>query len=69
MPVLANSAVIISLLLVGILFLLRFLRSYALLPNQLKVSGFHFILYIIGVEILPVLIVYKGLVVLLSKNL
>ena len=68
-PVLVNSAVIISLLLIGILFLLRFLRSYVLLPNKLKVSGFHFVLYIIGVEIIPVLIVYKGLVVLLSKNL
>jgi hypothetical protein len=68
-PVLVNSAVIISLLLIGILFLLRFLRSYALLPNKLKLSGFHFVMYIIGVEIIPVLIVYKGLVVLLSKNL
>jgi len=68
-PVLVNSAVIISLLLIGILFLLRFLRSYSLLPNKLKLSGFHFIMYILGVEIIPVLIVYKGLVVLLSKNL
>ena len=68
-PVLVNSAVIISLLLIGILFLLRFLRSYSLLPNKLKLSGFHFVMYIIGVEIIPVLIVYKGLVVLLSKNL
>ena len=68
-PVLVNSAVIISLLLIGILFLLRFLRSYSLLPNKLKLSGFHFVMYIIGVEIIPFLIVYNGLVVLLSKNL
>lgn len=68
-PVLANSAVIISLLLIGVLFLLRFIRSYVLVPNKLKVSGFHFVMYIIGIEIIPVLIVYKGLVVLLSKNL
>ena len=68
-PVLANAAVVISLLLIGILFILRFFRSYALLQNQLKVSKFHFLLYVAGVEIIPVLIVYKGLVVLLSKNL
>lgn len=66
---LANSAVIISLLLIGILFLMRFVRSYALLQNLLKVSQFHFLMYVAGVEIIPVLIVYKGLVVLLSKNL
>ena len=68
-PVLANSAVIISLLLIVVLFLLRFIRSYVLVPNKLKVSGFHFVMYVIGIEIIPVLIVYKGLVVLLSKNL
>ena len=68
-PVLANAAVVISLLLIGILFILRFFRSYALLQNQLKVSKFHFLLYVAGVEIIPVLIFYKGLVVLLSKNL
>ena len=68
-PALANSAVIISLLLIGILLLLRFFRSYALLQNQLKLSQFHFLMYVVGVEIIPVLIVYKGLVVLLSKNL
>jgi hypothetical protein len=69
MPALANSAVIGSLLLIGILFLIRFFRSYALLQNQLKLSQFHFLMYVVGVEIIPVLIVYKGLVVLLSKNL
>jgi hypothetical protein len=69
MPAIANSAVIVSLLLIGILLLLRFFRSYALLQNQLKLSQFHFLMYVAGVEIIPVLIVYKGLVVLLSKNL
>ena len=68
-PSLVNSAIIISLLLVGVLFLLRFFRSYGLLQNQLKVSRFHFFMYVAGVEIIPVLLVYKGLVVLLSKNL
>ena len=69
MPVLASSAVVVSLLLIGILFLLRFFRSYALLQNQLEISKFHFLIYVAGVEIIPVLIVYKGLVVFLSKNL
>jgi len=68
MPSLATTAIIISLLLIGLMFLLRFFRSYGLLQNKLKVSRFHFMMYVIGIEIIPVLLIYKGLVILLSKN-
>jgi hypothetical protein len=68
-PPLATAAVSISLLLIGLMFLLRFFRSYGLLQHQLKISRFHFFLYVAGIEILPVLLIYKGLVLLLSKNL
>jgi hypothetical protein len=66
---LKKPAVIISLLMIGIMLLLRFLRSFSLLHSQIKVSRFHFFLYIAGVEILPVLLIYKGVMVLLNKNL
>ena len=62
-------AVIISLMSIGIFLLLRFFRSYGLLQNQLKISRFHFVLYIAGIELLPLLLIYKGLMVYLSKNL
>jgi hypothetical protein len=65
----AGSSALISLLLLGFLLLLRFFRSYGLIQNQLKVSRFHFFLYIIGIEIVPLLLIYKGLLLLLSKNL
>jgi hypothetical protein len=64
----AGIAVILSLLIIGLMLLLRFFRSYGLLQNQLKVTRFHFFLYILGIEILPLLLIYKGLVFLLSKN-
>ncbi len=51
--------IIASLCFIGILFLLRYLRSYGLLQNQLKINPFHFLLYIIGMEVLPILIIYK----------
>jgi hypothetical protein len=54
-----NSIIISSLCIIGILFLLRYLRSYGLLQNQLRINIFHFILYIVGVEVLPILIIYK----------
>ncbi len=66
---LKTPAAVISMLLVALMFLLRFFRSFGLLQHQLKVSRFHFFLYIAGVEVLPLLLIYKGLLVLLSKNL
>lgn len=66
---LKKPAVVISLLMIGVMLLLRFLRSFSLLHNQIKVSRFHFFLYIAGVEIMPVLLIYKGVMVLLNKNL
>jgi len=68
-PTLVTVSVVISLLLIALMFLLRFFRSYGLLQNQLKISGVHFFLYVAGIEILPVLLIYKGLILLLSKSL
>jgi hypothetical protein len=69
MPSIANSAVLISMLCVGFLLLMRFFRSYGLIQHQLKISRLHFFLYITGVEILPLLLIYKALILLLNKNL
>jgi hypothetical protein len=54
-----SIVVIASFCVIGILFLLRYLRSYGLLQNQLKIKFFHFLLYIIGIEFLPLLVIYK----------
>ena len=51
--------IISSFLILGVLFLLRFLRSYSLLQNQLALRQIPFILYIIAIEILPLLVIYK----------
>jgi hypothetical protein len=63
---LVKIAVIISLMSIGIFILLRFFRSYGILQNQLKISRFHFFLYITGIELLPLLLIYKGLMVFLK---
>lgn len=65
---LINIALIVSLLVIVLMLFLRFFRSYGLLQHQLKVSRLHFFLYILGIEVLPLLLIYKGLVLLLSKN-
>lgn len=56
--------IISSFVVIGILFLLRYLRSYGLLQNQLKINRFHFLVYIIGMEVLPILLIYKFITVL-----
>jgi Domain of unknown function (DUF4271) len=66
---LATAGALISILLISFFLLMRFFRSYGLLQNQLKISKFHFFLYLVGVEIIPLLLIYKGLLLLLSKNL
>ena len=68
-PSLVTIAVILSILIISLMFLLRFLRSYGLLQHQLKIKRLHFLMYVIGVEVIPLLLIYKGLVLLLSKNL
>jgi len=68
-PDLASVAAMVSLMSIGVFLLLRFFRSYGLVQNQLKISKFHFLLYIAGLEIMPLLLIYKGLMVYLTKNL
>lgn len=50
----------VSVIVIVLIFLLRFLRSYENLHRRLQVSRFHFLLYLVGVEILPLLIIYKA---------
>jgi len=62
------AAVVVSTLLVILMFLLRFIRSFGLLQHRIKVSWFHFLIFIVGIELLPILLIYKGLVIFLNKN-
>ncbi|MEO7802846.1 MAG: DUF4271 domain-containing protein [Ginsengibacter sp.] len=50
---------VFSFLIIGFLFLLQLFRSYGLLQTQLKMNWFHFLLYILGFEILPYVIIFK----------
>ena len=54
-----NVIVISSFLIVGLLFLMRYLRTFGLLQNQLQINRFHFLIYITAGELLPLAIIYK----------
>lgn len=67
-PILKEAALTAAVFLVALMFLMRFFRSYSLLQHRIKVSRFHFLLYITGIEILPILLLFKGLLIILYKN-
>ena len=64
----ASVAVTVSVILLGLILLMRFFRAYALLSSKLKISAFHFFLYVAALEILPLAVIYKGVRLFLSLN-
>ena len=53
------SLLLSSFLLLGTLFLLRYFRTYGILQKQLSLNLFHFSLYLTGIEILPLVALYR----------
>ncbi len=49
----------VAIFIVTIFFLSRYIKTYGLLENKLPLNGFHFLIYIIATEIIPILILYK----------
>jgi hypothetical protein len=59
-----SSAIILSWFGIGLLLIYRFILSYAAVRKEVKLNSFHFILYILGFEIIPLLLIYKLLLVI-----
>ena len=57
-----NYATVFSLLLLGLFFLSRYVKTYGVLEHRLPLQPFHFIIYITALEIVPILIIYKAAV-------
>jgi hypothetical protein len=63
----AEVTAVVAMLVTAIMLLLRFAKSYGLLQGQIRVGRFHFFVYILGIEVLPLLLIYKALVIYLAK--
>lgn len=48
-----------GLLIIGVLIISRYIKSYGLLRQKFPVTPFHFMLFFVGAELLPLLIIYK----------
>ena len=66
---LASFAVKLSYALVFLLYFLRYFRAFSLLNRRLSISKLHFMIYAIGIEIIPILLIYKSLVIIINKSL
>jgi hypothetical protein len=64
-----DVAVTVSALLIILLFLYRYAVSYAPVRREVKVSPLHFIIYVLAFEIVPLLLIYKTLMLYLARTL
>ena len=58
-PLWINTVAIVSLLVIALFFLSRYIKSYGAINRKLPLNPFHFLLYILGIEIIPLMLIYK----------
>ena len=59
-----SYAMFISWVGLGLLLIYRFILSYSAVRKEVKLNSFHFILYILGFEVIPLLLIYKLLLII-----
>lgn len=59
----AQVSIILSITAICILLLMRFYKSFGMMQGRLKVGSWHFFLYMICLEILPILLIIKSVIV------
>ena len=64
-----DGALVISYFVIGLMFILRYLRGFSVMHQTLKVSKFHFFLYIIALELMPIFLIYRLVLTILDKSL
>jgi hypothetical protein len=67
-PEIISIAVTVSLLILALLFSYRYLISYAPVRKEIKVSPVHFLFYICAFEIIPLLVIYKVLMIYMARS-
>lgn len=61
--------VTVSATILALLFIYRYLLSYAPIRKDIKVSPLHFILYLFGFELVPLLLIYRLLIDFIKQTL
>ena len=66
-PLMTEISVTLSIIMVCLFYIYRFIGGYSTLYKEIKISGLHFFLYLCALEIAPLLLIYKVLVSYLEK--
>lgn len=61
-----QAALTFSFVGLGALLIYRFILSYAVVRTQIRVAPFHFFLYLLAFEVVPLLVIYKLLVIFIG---
>lgn len=59
-----QAVLVISWIVVGLLYCYRFFLTYTTVHNEIRLNPFHFILYLAAFEIIPLLLIYKLLLII-----
>lgn len=59
-----GSAIYLSWFGIALLLIYRFILSYAAIRKEVKLNSFHFVLYILSFEVVPLLLIYKLLLLI-----
>lgn len=60
-PNFVSAIITLSSIGLGVLLLYRVILSYGLVRNEVKVNPFHFLLYFLAFEIIPIMVIYKAI--------
>lgn len=64
----AGYALFASGVILALFLLMRFYKSYSFLRSRLKLSTFHFLLYVLALEVCPLAVIYKGAILFFGIN-
>jgi hypothetical protein len=67
-PALFAVVMTLAFVVLVILFIYRFIISYKPIRNEIKLTRFHFFLYLCAFEIAPLLLIYKVLLIFVEKS-
>jgi hypothetical protein len=67
-PALFPVVLTLSYIMLALFFGYRFIISYKPIRNEIKVTRFHFFLYLCAFEIAPLLLIYKVLLVIVERS-
>ena len=59
LPMWVHYITTVAVFVIALFFLSRYIKTYGALENKIPLNAFHFLVYVMAMEIIPILILYK----------